>query len=104
MVLSILDHFVRRNDDQERVIGTLLGVVNEAGEIEVRSSFPVPHSEKDDTVRRGLGLRFGPLSLAHAAERRGCGRTGAREHGLSQEHVRAAPQGQPEGVDHRLVR
>jgi hypothetical protein len=51
VVLSILDHYVRRNDNQDRVIGALLGGVNEAGEIEVRSAFPVPHTEAEDSVR-----------------------------------------------------
>lgn len=47
VVLSILDHFNRRNSDQQRVIGTLLGVVSEGGDVDVRNSFPVPHSENE---------------------------------------------------------
>jgi len=43
VIFSVLDHFVRRNEGH-RVIGTLLGVINE-GQIEIRSSFPVPHTE-----------------------------------------------------------
>ncbi len=47
---SILDHYVRRNDGQDRVIGTLLGTV--VGQnIEVSNCFPVPHNETDDQVR-----------------------------------------------------
>jgi len=45
VIFSVLDHFIRRNEGH-RVIGTLLGVINE-GQIEVRSSFPVPHTEGD---------------------------------------------------------
>ncbi|TEB35754.1 eukaryotic translation initiation factor 3 [Coprinellus micaceus] len=48
-LLSILDHYLRRTDSQERVIGTLLGVRND-NEIEVRSSFAVLHSETDEQV------------------------------------------------------
>jgi translation initiation factor 3 subunit F len=48
-LFSILDHYLRRKDDQERVIGTLLGVRNET-EVEVRSSFAVLHSETSEQV------------------------------------------------------
>ena len=48
--LSILDHFVRRNEGQDRVIGTLLGSVV-GSVIEVTNCFPVPHIENDEQVR-----------------------------------------------------
>jgi len=48
-LFSILDHYLRRKDDQERVIGTLLGVRTET-EVEVRSSFAVLHSETSEQV------------------------------------------------------
>ena len=64
VVLAILDHYVRRNEDQDRVIGTLLGVLNEAGEIEVRNSFPVPHNEKDGTVRLARRARRRPRAFS----------------------------------------
>lgn len=48
-LFSILDHYLRRTDSQERVIGTLLGVRNE-NEVEVRSSFAVLHSETSEQV------------------------------------------------------
>src|SRR6266542_3910868 len=52
VLFSILDHFVRRNENQSRVIGTLLGVRSEDGsEVEVRNCFPVPHSETREQVR-----------------------------------------------------
>jgi translation initiation factor 3 subunit F len=44
-VCTILDHYIRRNEG-ERVIGTLLGIVSE-NVIEIRSCFPVPHTEKE---------------------------------------------------------
>ncbi|KAJ1936593.1 hypothetical protein FBU59_005002 [Linderina macrospora] len=51
VLFSILDHFLRRNDNQERVIGTLLGVRSDDGRIvEIRSCFAVPHFETDDQV------------------------------------------------------
>lgn len=48
-LFSILDHFLRRADSQERVIGTLLGTRTER-EVEIRSAFPVLHSETDEQV------------------------------------------------------
>jgi hypothetical protein len=51
VVFSILDHYQRRNDGQTRVVGTLLGQQNEAGIIEVKQAFPVPHQEEEESVR-----------------------------------------------------
>ncbi|KAF8580610.1 Mov34-domain-containing protein [Ramaria rubella] len=48
-LFSILDHFLRRKDSQERVIGTLLGTRTE-NEIEVRNCFAVLHSETTEQV------------------------------------------------------
>eukprot|EP00640_Fibrocapsa_japonica_P003108 CAMPEP_0113936510 /NCGR_PEP_ID=MMETSP1339-20121228/3409_1 /TAXON_ID=94617 /ORGANISM="Fibrocapsa japonica" /LENGTH=325 /DNA_ID=CAMNT_0000939019 /DNA_START=210 /DNA_END=1187 /DNA_ORIENTATION=- /assembly_acc=CAM_ASM_000762 len=52
VLFGVLDHHLRRPEGQERVIGTLLGVVN-ANVVEVRNSFAVPHLEKDDEVAVG---------------------------------------------------
>ncbi|KAJ1965063.1 hypothetical protein GGI12_001014 [Dipsacomyces acuminosporus] len=53
VLFSILDHFLRRNENQERVIGTLLGVRSDDGRVvEVRSCFAVPHFETEDQVER----------------------------------------------------
>ncbi|EMD41061.1 hypothetical protein CERSUDRAFT_149703 [Gelatoporia subvermispora B] len=49
-LFSILDHYLRRTDTQERVIGTLLGTRSDNGEIEVRSAFAVLHSETEEQV------------------------------------------------------
>ncbi|KAI0080778.1 Mov34-domain-containing protein [Panus rudis PR-1116 ss-1] len=49
-LFSILDHYLRRTDAQPRVIGTLLGTRSDTGEIDVRSSFAVLHSETDEQV------------------------------------------------------
>ncbi|KAF3930978.1 hypothetical protein ABW19_dt0209810 [Dactylella cylindrospora] len=50
-LLAILDHSLRRSPDQERVIGTLLGVRSEDGsEIEIRNCFAVGHNESQEQV------------------------------------------------------
>lgn len=48
-LFSILDHYLRRTDSQDRVIGTLLGTRTET-EVEVRASFAVLHSETSEQV------------------------------------------------------
>lgn len=48
-LFSILDHYLRRTDAQERVIGTLLGTRTET-EIEVHGCFAVLHSETSEQV------------------------------------------------------
>jgi len=51
VLFSILDHYLRRQENQDRVIGTLLGVRSENGnEVEVRNCFPVPHNETPEQV------------------------------------------------------
>lgn len=46
-LFSILDHYLRRDASQPRVIGTLLGIRSEA-EVEIRNAFAVPHGESED--------------------------------------------------------
>ena len=49
VLFSILDHALRRNANQKRVIGTMLGVRSDDGtEIEIRNCFAVPHNESSD--------------------------------------------------------
>ena len=51
VLFSILDHALRRNANQKRVIGTMLGVRSDDGtEIEIRNSFAVPHNESTEQV------------------------------------------------------
>ena len=51
VLFSILDHALRRNVNQKRVIGTMLGVRSDDGtEVEVRNCFAVPHNESSDQV------------------------------------------------------
>ncbi|EIM87911.1 Mov34-domain-containing protein [Stereum hirsutum FP-91666 SS1] len=50
-LFSILDHYLRRQDSQERVIGTLLGTRSENGDlIDVKTAFAVLHSETSEQV------------------------------------------------------
>jgi hypothetical protein len=46
IVFNILEHFSRRNEGY-RVIGTLVGYNND-GVIEIKNSFPVPHTEGEE--------------------------------------------------------
>lgn len=49
VVYSILDHFLRRDTNKSRVIGTLLGT-NEEGRLSITSCYPVPHSEEGEQI------------------------------------------------------
>lgn len=66
VVASILTHHARRPADSTapRVIGTLLGVRSENGqEIDVRSSFAVPHSEGEEQVALDMPFQQGMMEL-----------------------------------------
>jgi translation initiation factor 3 subunit F len=45
VVFNILDHYIRRNENQTSVIGALLGSKSPDGSMEIRNCFPVPHTE-----------------------------------------------------------
>ena len=47
---NICDSFVRRNDQSDRVIGTLLGSISSDGTVDIRNSYSVPHNESSDQV------------------------------------------------------
>ncbi len=49
-LFSICDAYIRRNKDQERVIGTLLGTIVD-NVYEVKNCYVVPHTETGDQVR-----------------------------------------------------
>lgn len=53
VLFSICDSYIRRGDGQSRVIGTLLGTV-EAGVLDLRLSYAVPHIETPESVRCAL--------------------------------------------------
>lgn len=50
VVFNICDCYVRRPDQAERVIGTLLGSVSPDGTVDIRNSYAVPHNESSDHV------------------------------------------------------
>jgi len=57
VIFSILDHFIRRNDESEKlVIGTLLGSNND-GIVEIKNCFPVPHMYNEDE-QVGVDMAF----------------------------------------------
>jgi len=49
VVWSILDHWARRDENRDRVIGVLLGL-NIDGLIDIRNCYPVPHTEGDQVA------------------------------------------------------
>lgn len=57
VLLSILDHHIRRDGSQDRVIGALLGTVGAGGVVEVTDAFGVHHSLRvGDEVRFHMGV------------------------------------------------
>ncbi|KAI0775379.1 hypothetical protein BC629DRAFT_1582989 [Irpex lacteus] len=64
-LFTILDHYLRRTDAQERVIGTLLGTRSDTGEIEVRSAFAVLHSETAEQVAVDMDYHHQMYELHH---------------------------------------
>jgi len=54
VIFGILDHHSRRQDDQDRVIGTLVGY-DVDGVIQIRNSFPVLHTEGEQV---GVDIPF----------------------------------------------
>ncbi|RKU46682.1 hypothetical protein DL546_008577 [Coniochaeta pulveracea] len=62
-IFSILDHAVRR-EQPTRVIGALVGVRSEDGtEVEVRSTFAIPHTENEDQVEVDVEYQQKMLAL-----------------------------------------
>lgn len=50
VIFNICDCFVRRPDQADRIIGTLLGSVLPDGTVDIRNSYAVPHTESQDQV------------------------------------------------------
>ncbi|KAG7445178.1 Mov34-domain-containing protein [Guyanagaster necrorhizus] len=63
-LFSILDHYLRRTDKQDRVLGTLLGTRTDTG-VEVRSSFAVLHSETSEQVAVDMDYHRTMYDLHH---------------------------------------
>lgn len=63
-LFSILDHASRRPADQDRVIGTLLGVRSDDGtEVEIRNCYAVPHTETAEQVEVDMDYQKAMLGL-----------------------------------------
>jgi len=56
VIFNICDCYVRRPDQAERVIGTLLGSVLPDGTVDIRNSYAVPHNESVDQVLYSLHM------------------------------------------------
>ncbi|XP_072955324.1 eukaryotic translation initiation factor 3 subunit F [Typha angustifolia] len=50
VLFNICDCYVRRPDQAERVVGTLLGSVSPDGTVEIKNSYVVPHNESAEQV------------------------------------------------------
>ena len=53
-LFTIVDSYERRQEPSRRVIGTLLGVKERPGVVEIRSGYAVPHNETEEEVRKGV--------------------------------------------------
>ncbi|XP_049403114.1 eukaryotic translation initiation factor 3 subunit F [Solanum stenotomum] len=62
VIFNICDCFVRRPDQAERIIGTLLGSVLPDGTVDVRNCYAVPHSESQDQVALDIDYHHNMLS------------------------------------------
>lgn len=62
VLFSIIDHYSRREEGQERVIGSLLGTVTH-GVVEVQACFPVPHTETEEQVAVNTDFHSTMLTL-----------------------------------------
>ncbi|KIY63078.1 Mov34-domain-containing protein [Cylindrobasidium torrendii FP15055 ss-10] len=63
-LFSILDHYLRRKEEEDRVLGTLLGTRTDSG-IEVRSSFAVLHKETAEQVAVDMDYHRTMYDLHH---------------------------------------
>ena len=57
VLFSVLEHYIRRNEGQNRVIGTLLGYY-EGNELTVTDCYAVPHSEDVETGEIAIGKEY----------------------------------------------
>ncbi|KAE9591256.1 hypothetical protein Lal_00038592 [Lupinus albus] len=64
VIFNICDCYVRRPDQAERIIGTLLGSVLPDGTVDIRNSYAVPHNESVDQVALDIEYHHNML-LSH---------------------------------------
>jgi translation initiation factor 3 subunit F len=69
VLLHVLDHHTRRQEESGRVIGTLLGR-RDGSTVEVTNCFAVPHAERGDEVAIGKDFNKRMLSLYLRSNRR----------------------------------
>jgi translation initiation factor 3 subunit F len=69
VLLSVLDHHNRRQDEHGRVIGTLLGR-RDGSTVEVTNAFAVPHAERGDEVAIGKDFNKAMLALSLRCNRK----------------------------------
>ncbi|KAK4708354.1 hypothetical protein R3W88_029279 [Solanum pinnatisectum] len=62
VIFNICDCFVRRPDQADRIIGTLLGSVLPDGTVDIRNSYAVPHTESQDQVALEIDYHHNMLS------------------------------------------
>ena len=63
-LFSILDHSLRRNKDQDRVIGTLLGTRSDDGTtVNIENCYAVPHTETAEQVEVDMDYQKTMLAL-----------------------------------------
>jgi translation initiation factor 3 subunit F len=53
VLFTICDSYIRRNEGQDRVIGTLLGTIGD-GVVDIKNCYAVPHSEANEQVRMSI--------------------------------------------------
>jgi len=57
VTFNILDHWIRRLDSKSRVIGALVGSI-EDNVVEIRSCFPIPHTEGEQVCIKSRAVYF----------------------------------------------
>lgn len=62
VIFNICDCYVRRPDQADRIIGTLLGSVMPDGTVDIRNSYAVPHSESQDQVALDIDYHHNMMS------------------------------------------
>mmetsp|Transcript_42111 Transcript_42111/g.86024 ORF Transcript_42111/g.86024 Transcript_42111/m.86024 type:complete len:302 (-) Transcript_42111:235-1140(-) len=62
VMFEVLDHYTRRNAEDGRVVGALLGSVNSDGSLVLKNSFPLPH---DDPSHQDFAVFFNTMSELH---------------------------------------
>lgn len=70
VLLHVLDHHTRRQEESGRVIGTLLGRRVDGSTLEVTNCFSVPHAERGEEVAIGKDFNKRMLSLYMRSNRR----------------------------------